>query len=160
MKNLIISGASIFVMTAIAFVALPGHALAWGSGCPTYNTYYANGYSNTYCTPSNVPPPTYTYGGGYNGGYSNSGNGYTYGGTGAYYGGSYNQPYYPYLPVATYYYPSHNYGNGYTYGGSNGGNGYTYGNGGYNGGGYNNGGTYNGGGYNGGNPGGGWRYAY
>ena len=125
-RKLAISGAvSLTVLLAI-FAVTSHKALASGNGCPSATVYYQNGYSSNYCVPSYYPgyPQTPSYyggvGNGYSGGSNNgSNNGYYYP-TQNYYQSPYlpqnnpfqtpvyNQPFYPYNPVPTYYYPPTN----------------------------------------------------
>lgn len=144
MKRAIFGGAVTLAVLAIVFSVTSSSANAYygaGVGCPTYNTYYTNGYSAAYCVPSNYPTPViqapvynYNYSGSYNysGNYSYTGtsygynNGYNSGytnpvyqtnyGYGAGYGygtnAVYGRPYYQ-APAPQYYYPTYN--NGYHY---------------------------------------------
>ena len=58
MKRAIFGGTITIAVLALVFTISASHANAYvGSGCPTYQTYYANGYSNNFCVPSNYQTP-------------------------------------------------------------------------------------------------------
>ncbi len=121
MKKILISSAFVVTVLVAVFgftssVANAGGFFNVAGGCPTYDVYYPNRFSSTYCYPSYVPNPGYssypyntTYGSyGYSYGY---GYGYNYSysnyPTQPY---QYNQAFYPYNRSAGYYYPSYSYG--------------------------------------------------